>query len=147
MIDPIEDADIVALLIKEKNRGENTSNIVRRALRFYAHQEFLNQHEYFVERQANLNNNMIAKDTSGYSNIDTSEQENKSTSEFVAKDTNSANNKPKPKITKIKAENTMIMSWIIKPRIQASLMFSFTLPLVVNATGGFVSLDICIFVA
>lgn len=105
LIDPIEDADIVALLIKEKNRGENTSNIVRRALRFYAHQEFLNQHEYFVERQANLNNNMIAKDTSGYSNIDTSEQENKSTSEFVAKDTNSANNKPKPKITKIKAEN------------------------------------------
>ena len=97
LIDPIEDADIVALLIKEKNRGENTSNIVRRALRFYAHQEFLNQHEYFVERQANLNNNMIAKDTS--------EQENKSTSEFVAKDTNSANNKPKPKITKIKAEN------------------------------------------
>ena len=81
LIDPIEDADIVALLIKEKNRGENTSNIVRRALRFYAHQEFLNQHEYFVERQANLNNNMIAKDT------------------------NSANNKPKPKITKIKAEN------------------------------------------
>ena len=105
LIDPIEDADIVALLIKEKNIGENTSNIVRRALRFYAHQEFLNQHEYFVERQANLNNNMIAKDTSGYSNIDTSEQENKSTSEFVAKDTNSANNKPKPKITKIKAEN------------------------------------------
>ncbi|OQR18832.1 hypothetical protein [Ligilactobacillus salivarius] len=105
LIDPIEDADIVALLIKEKNRGENISNIVRRALRFYAHQEFLNQHEYFVERQANLKNNMIAKDTSGYSNIDTSEQEHKSTNEFVAKNTSSVNNKPKPKITKIQAEN------------------------------------------
>src|SRR5699024_12457402 len=86
-------------------KDQNISHNLRRALRFYVNHEIVNQHEYFVERQANLNNNMIAKDTSGYSNIDTSEHEHKSTSEFVAKDTSSTNNKTKPKITKIKAEN------------------------------------------